>query len=91
MTSVQGPVTSAASCSTDKLQDESQETTMFVRDREIARPAQPVSVTVRLNMQVLVAHALVALQVTEVVPGENVLPLGGAQPTSAPLATIGFG
>jgi len=48
-------------------------------------------VTVTLKEQVLVLQALVAVQITGVVPSPKVLPLAGTQPWSAPLVTVGFG
>ena len=48
-------------------------------------------ITVTLKVQVLVLQALVAVQVTTVVPSGNRLPLAGALLLSAPPVTVGLG
>jgi hypothetical protein len=48
-----------------------------------------IAVTVTLKEQMLVPHRFVAVQVTVVAPGLNVLPLAGVQPASVPPLTVG--
>src|SRR5260370_18138586 len=54
-------------------------------------PTAATWVTVTLKEQVLVLQALVAVQITGVVPSPKELPLAGPQPWSAPPVTGGFG
>src|SRR5258708_28910813 len=54
-------------------------------------PAAVTGVTVSSKEQVLVLQALVAVQITGVVPSPKELPLAGTQPWSTPLVTVGFG
>ena len=47
--------------------------------------------TVTLKVQVWLPEALLAVQVTTVVPNENKLPLAVVQPKRLPLETVGLG